>query len=1209
MSLGRILASLALFVAASAIPSFAQVSWTSYSPASLSDGIWCVTYADSTFAAVTDKGNLLTSADGMSWSSQAVDPGVWLVSIAYGNGTWVVVGDTGTILVSTDLKAWVKATSPTANKLNGVLYDGTIWVAVGEAGTIITSVDAQTWALQPAIPGVTGFLHGIVNSPGKSFQFGGGIWICGQGGTIIDAVPNSAGSVSYTFSLAGSGRGNPAPLTQNLEVIVANPLFTNGGMPFVGAGQGVLFSCGISGGLDEIGPEFNASSSVTPNVDFRGLVYGNGYWVAAGEQGTIMISTDGFDWSQAVSGNSSSALLSAAYSPTLQRLVVTGTGGTILVSNAAPPSITTQPTTQSVNLNGSVTFTVSAGGTPPLTYQWFFDGNPIAKATSPSLTLSDIQNSNTGTYTVVVANGVNVETSDSATLTVLDIPVITGVPEAASGSIGLSFGLGLSISNSPTSVSVSGLPPGLVFDPATDVVSGVPTAKGVYSIEVTASNGFGAAVPADLSLTIGPTPLVFTPLAGGQVGSSDGTGSAAEFNSPNGLVIDGQGNLYVADTGNSTIRKVSPTGVVTTLAGTAGQTGSQDGQGAAARFSSPTGLALDGSGNIYVTDTGNGTIRKIAPGGTTSTIAGTPGTTGSSDGTGAGASFNGPTGIAANSSGDLYVADSKNDTIRKITSAGVVTTLAGLALQAGHVDAFGIGARFSDPTGITLDAAGNIFVNDTGNFALREVTPSGSVSTFAILPPAYGVYPAYAQGVNYEGVTTDSLGNVYVTQGPAGSYVGHGISVDETDLFQISPSGVMDTLQEWQYMVSSIGPTTQFAFVTGVARDDVGNVYILINSVLEKSSIASGPYITAQPQSQTAVSGETVTFSVTASGNPAPLYQWQFNGTDIPGATSPTLTVSEVGTAHAGQYSVTVFNLYTQVTSGAAVLSVTPLSARLINISCLAHAGTGGNEVIAGFVVGGADVSGTQSVLVRGAGPALGLAPFNVAGVLPDPQLTLTNVSESPNALVTTDSGWKGSPAIASAASAVGAFSWGSKATADSAVLASLAPGNYTAEISGATSDTGVTLVEVYDATSSGSITQTTPRLTNLSARVQVGVGLNVVYAGFVIGGTGNETVLIRASGPALAQAPFNLAGTLPDPKLTLTNVGVSPNTVLATNTAWGGSTAIATAAASVGAFPWIASSNDSAILVTLPPGNYTAGVQGASGDTGIALVEIYEVP
>jgi hypothetical protein len=145
-------------------PGIAQISWSNRSPAGITDAIWCVTYANGTFAAVTDQGNLLTSTDGLTWSTQAIDYGVWLVSIAYGDGIWVVVGAYGTILVSPDLKTWTRADSPTTNRLNGVLFIpnaalGNYWVAVGEAGTILSSSDDIHWTSQ--LSGVSGSLHGI----------------------------------------------------------------------------------------------------------------------------------------------------------------------------------------------------------------------------------------------------------------------------------------------------------------------------------------------------------------------------------------------------------------------------------------------------------------------------------------------------------------------------------------------------------------------------------------------------------------------------------------------------------------------------------------------------------------------------------------------------------------------------------------------------------------------------------------------------------------------------------------------------------------------------------------------------------------------------------------------------------------------------------------------------------------------------------------
>src|SRR5437868_4268516 len=171
-------------------------------------------------------------------------------------------------------------------------------------------------------------------------------------------------------------------------------------------------------------------------------------------------------------------------------------------------------------------------------------------------------------------------------------------------------------------------------------------------------------------------PYSFSTFAGLPPGSTDGTGSAARFNSPSGVVVDSAGNTYVADTVNSTIRKITPAGVVTTLAGLAGSTGSANGTGSTARFNFPGALAVDSANNIYVADTDAGTIRKIAPSGVVSTFAGSFVKFGSQNGTGSAARFNLPNDVAVDSSNNVYVADTNNCTIRKITPAAAVTTLA-----------------------------------------------------------------------------------------------------------------------------------------------------------------------------------------------------------------------------------------------------------------------------------------------------------------------------------------------------------------------------------------------------------------------------------------------------------------------------------------------------------------------------------------------------
>jgi sugar lactone lactonase YvrE len=226
---------------------------------------------------------------------------------------------------------------------------------------------------------------------------------------------------------------------------------------------------------------------------------------------------------------------------------------------------------------------------------------------------------------------------------------------------------------------------------------------------------------------------VVTTLAGttGAEGSADGTGAAARFRTPSRLEADQSGNLFVTDLGNSTIRKITPDGVVTTVAGTAGVCGTADGTGTAAQFCQPQGIAIDQSNNLYVTDTINHTVRKIDPAGVVTTLAGTAGVCGSADGLATAAQFCQPQDIAVDNLGNLYVADTANSTIRKITAAGLVTTLAGRAGECGTADGSGTAARFCLENGIAVDKAGNLFVADTGNSTIRKITAAGVVSTLA----------------------------------------------------------------------------------------------------------------------------------------------------------------------------------------------------------------------------------------------------------------------------------------------------------------------------------------------------------------------------------------------------------------------------------------------------------------------------------------------
>lgn len=266
-----------------------------------------------------------------------------------------------------------------------------------------------------------------------------------------------------------------------------------------------------------------------------------------------------------------------------------------------------------------------------------------------------------------------------------------------------------------------------------------------------------------------PSPRTFATLAGvpQQVGSDDGAGSDARFYHPFTVAVDGACRVYVADAFNHTIRKITDGAVVTTFAGQTGIPASADGPGAAAGFNNPQGVAADPSGNVYVADTFNYTIRKITPDGVVSTIAGLAGHPGSADGTGPEARFNQTAALAVGPSGTIYVADTFNHTIRRIDRDGVVTTWAGAAGSAGDSNGPRLDARFNHPNGVAVDAEGNVYVGDTSNNRIRMISRDGVVTTIAgsgSVGNADG--PAAQAEFNApRGVAVDPVGNVYVADG------------------------------------------------------------------------------------------------------------------------------------------------------------------------------------------------------------------------------------------------------------------------------------------------------------------------------------------------------------------------------------------------------------------------------------------------------------
>jgi Immunoglobulin domain/NHL repeat len=792
------------------------------------------------------------------------------------------------------------------------------------------------------------------------------------------------------------------------------------------------------------------------------------------------------------------------------------------------------------------------------------------------------------------------------------------------------------------------------------------------------------------------TPYHFITIAGapGVRGGADGAGPDARFYGPEGLAVDGAGNVYVADTNNDTIRRLTPavsggvtTWTVTTLAGTAGASGYVDATGPAARFHQPVGIFIDGGGTVCVDDnqpfvnnvtpinsydtktsfsSTTAVLREITPGGVVTTAptdtpanqvkvclaAGTyaqapdgrqfaaqlesslggnftvileyngifpcPSATailassgavtsaqtqagllnvlmngsGYSDGAGGSANETLAMGLAVDGSGNVFVADTGDHLIRKITrtlTGGVeswyVTTLGGVPLVSGSADGTGAAARFNNPIGVAVDAKGNLYISDATNNTIRMGIPdTGPVAGNGTASTTLG------RAVTFTLPVTDPFGDP-VTCAITGTTGGAATLAGNQATFTPSAAGT-----------GTVSYTASDGYVTS------GTGTVTISTVLPK------PVITLQAVSQTVAGGRSVAFSAGAAGFPAPAYQWTLNGsTTIPGASVTTdaiLLISPATAADAGTLACTATNPAGTATTTATLAVVTdPNPGHLTNVSARGNVGSGSGILIGGFSIAG---SGTKTVLVRGIGPGLNYAFAPFPGYVPDTQLGLflgPNPATTPGGAVIQNAAW-GSPGypgapdqatLAAAMSALGAYGL-QAGSHDTALLVSLGgTAAYTAEVSGVGAETGIGVVEVYDADSAAPAV----RLDNLSARSFVGTGGNILFGGFVVGGNTAETVLIRAVGPSLALAPFDLAGVLAQPVLTL----YSGNTPIYSNASWGGDPVLAAAEATVGAYALPSNSADSLLLVTLPPGGYSVQVSGANGATGIATVEIYEVP
>ena len=398
----------------------------------------------------------------------------------------------------------------------------------------------------------------------------------------------------------------------------------------------------------------------------------------------------------------------------------------------------------------------------------------------------------------------------------------------------------LVISSNGSFVFAKAVASGAAYDVA---IRTAPTGPTQGCVVTNSSGTVAAGNIKSVLVSCGPLELLAGALGGS--GNIDGIGAAARFALPYGPAVDAAGNLYLADYNNHTIRKMTPAGVVSTLAGSAGITGSADSDatGKGALFDYPSAVALDAAGNVYVADTNNCAIRKVTPVGRVTTLAGSPGACGPDDSSTGQAKFNFPKGLTVDAQGNVYVADTSNNDIRKITPGGIVTTLAGLSGAFGSTDSKNGTPTFHYPSGIAVDGQANLYVADEGNDTIRKITPAGTVSTLAGVAgnPGSADDTGNTTGAGrfnspYD-VAVDSAGNIYVADS------------GNREIRTVSPLGAVHTLAGsvsggLGVVTDGVGTAALFGSIDGVAVDSSGNVYVPDGNTLTIRKIDTAANVT-----------------------------------------------------------------------------------------------------------------------------------------------------------------------------------------------------------------------------------------------------------------------------------------------------------------------------------------------------------------------------
>ncbi len=827
------------------------------------------------------------------------------VSVSSGSIASFSVSATGTTPITYE---WSRNGTPVTGGTSSTLTIGSAAAAdagnynvklTNPAGQLVSSTAVLT--LLPAIQITSQPLGGPVNE-GSDYTLTVGVsgaepltykWFKGN-----DPIPNATGNAYVVFNAKPADSGD-------YKVEVTNPAGSVTSIPATVAVQSpVVITKQPVGGVAATGSPFIFTVENTGSAPLTYQWFKDGLPISGG--------------SSAAYSMSSPQILadSGTYKVVVSNLLNSATSNSVPLTVVDPVIITSQPNGNSLRVGTRSSLRVTVTGTPPLMYQWRKNGVPILDSgtiqgvTAGTLAFSSFSSGDAGNYDVVITNLAGPVQSQVASMFFMDPPVIIKDPVGGTVLQGGSF---------PFTVTASGSLP-MFYQWKKDTLaigtasfsSEVSVGAGSYGSPATL-DGTGAAarfrtpvgvayyqgelyIADSASHTIRKMTLAgdVSSFAGtvGVAGAVDGPAGSAQFNAPANLAADKDGNIFVADTENHVIRKISGS-QVTTFAGSLGQSGAVNGMGTKARFNKPTGIATDIFGNVYVGDE-NHVIRKISTAGDVTSFAGVSGMPGSADGLGSVASFKSPTGLVVDSFGNTFVADSGNHAIRMITSGGSVTTIAGLPGSSGSADGYRTAARFNTPSRLTMDNAGNLFVSDTGNHTIRRIATGGSITTTVAGSPGN---PGYAEG-------SGTLARFNTPRGIA--HIGSStfyIADSENNLvrklvFDGSATGALDSYTVTNAAASDEGDYS--VTVTNWAGSDTSNSATL--------KVYQEVNITAAPVGGGVVLGGSYTFSVTATGSDI-AYQW-YKGAEkiLVGGTSASYAIPSVSAGDYGEYTVKVTN-------------------------------------------------------------------------------------------------------------------------------------------------------------------------------------------------------------------------------------------------------------------------------------------------------------